>query len=144
MILKSALLVTVLGLFIGLAVGVVIDAARDSRRLSDERSLYVSLTPRERAQYVASAFGVPPAFRRFRQVLRPGERYALVLPSTATPDQAALYHQYGLYYLYPAIAAGELSQAEAVLVLDAVRDELMRDFRRVEVLRDGVWIGVRR
>ena len=93
---------------------------------------------------MASAFDVPAAFRRFRQVLRPGERYALVVPSTATPDQAALYHQYGLYYLYPAIAARELSQAEAILVLDAARDKLTRDFRRVEVLRDGVWIGVRR
>jgi hypothetical protein len=144
MIFRPAVLLTVLGLFLGLAVGVLIDAARDSLRLSDERLLYVSLTRQERAQYVASAFDVPAAFRRFREVLRPGERFALVVPSTATPDQVALYQQYGLYYLYPAIAARELSQAEAVLVLDPARDKLTRDFRPIASLRDGAWIGTRR
>lgn len=138
------MLIACLGLFSAVAAGALVDAVRDSRQLSGARAHHAALSSQQRAEYVASAFDVPLAFRRFREVLRPGERYAIVVPATATPDRAALYHQYGLYYLYPALAAASLSQAEAVLVLDPAQDDLRSRFRPLETLGGDVWIGRRR
>ena len=138
------MLIACLGLFSAVAAGALVDAVRDSRRLDAERAYHASLSRHERAEYVGSAFGVPPAYRRFRELLRPGERYAIVVPATATPDRATLYHQYGLYYLYPALAAADLSEAEAVLVLDPTQDALTKRFRRLETFGGDVWIGRRR
>ena len=120
----------------------LVGVLREARDLPRQRALYATLTDEQRSRYVSDAFDVPPAFHRFRAVLRKGDRFALVVPNSES-ERASLYRAFGLYFLYPHIAAGDLAHADAVLVLGTVPSDVNTGF--VEIASEaGAWIGRRR
>lgn len=121
------------------------DAWDKRRELAHDRSaVYGSLSRYERLTFVLRENGIPWAFERFRQELRPGERFALVIAPTTPRDTAGMYRLAALYYLLPATAVTDPSRADAVLVFGDVPDRIRRKFWQVEQLPDSAWIGRRR
>ena len=67
------------------------DAWDKRRELAHDRSaVYGPLTRYERLTFVLRENRIPWAFERFRQVLRPGDRFALVIAPTTPRDTAGM------------------------------------------------------
>jgi hypothetical protein len=128
-----------------LGVAATTDAWHKSRELAHDRSaVYAPLSRYERLTFVLRENRLPTAFERFRQVLRPGDRFALVIDPATSRDTAGMYRLVALYYLLPAIAVADASRADAVLVFGEVPDRIRRSFWQVEELPGSAWIGRRR
>jgi hypothetical protein len=128
-----------------LGVAATSDAWHKSRELAHDRSaVYGPLSRYERLTYMLRENRLPTAFERFRQVLRPGDRFALVIAPTTPRDTAGMYRLVALYYLLPAIAVEDASRADAVLVFGDVPGRIRRRFWQVEQVSESAWIGRRR
>ncbi len=81
------------------------------------------------------------AFRRFRAMLHPGDRFALLFG--AGIDDPGFYRLISLSYLYPAIAVTDARDAQAVMVFGRPSRSLRAAFAEVATV-DGVWLARRR
>ena len=83
------------------------------------------------------------AFRRFRPMVRQGQRFALVFTPDVGRDQEGFYRLVALSYLYPAIAVEDLARADAVMVFGQPSSAVRAAFDEADVVA-GVWLGSRR
>ena len=81
-------------------------------------------------------------FRRFRQEVGPGARFALVFGPDVDRDQRGFYRLFAGYFLYPAIAVAEPGDADAVMVFGSPSSELRASFEELATV-DGVWLARR-
>ena len=83
------------------------------------------------------------AFRSFRAILRPDERFALVFPADMSVSDRGMFRLVALSYLYPAIVVDDLQHAESVMVFGEPSPAIRSTFDETGAV-GGVWLGHRR
>jgi hypothetical protein len=137
-------LVAVLAALAAVAIAGIIDSVQTIDDARQDRHLYASLSERERVDYPLATLDPAGAFRQFKETLRPGERFAIVVSAGVPDGRASFYRLFGLYYLYPAIAAGDALRADAILVFGPVPQRLLGRFEGSARSVGYAWIGRRR
>jgi hypothetical protein len=128
--------VVLLGLLVVFALGHALIRTIDLDRRRDE-----TLTSKFDLADVGGA--AAPAFRRLRRTLGDGDRFALVIATRVGHDDDVRYRLASLSYLYPAVAADELANADAVVVVGEPSRSVRDEFEELGTVH-GVWLGRRR
>jgi hypothetical protein len=138
----SATVVVIAGLIVAFLVVVTVGVVQATRRVGelDHRRSEALAVQRDPADTAGAA---AIAFRSFRSALHRDSRFALVYDASIDRNQRGYLRLFAGYYLYPAVAVSQPSEADAVMVFGAPPSNVVADFAPIAVV-DGVWLGRRK